>query len=98
MSIRGGNICIEALDRQRIVCYGIMALRRLVTVADEALLSLSWGENDSPVDPVDELDAWLQGEFPTGRPTVVPCGSAARMSQVRAYLQEILNAYDGREL
>ncbi|ELZ05500.1 hypothetical protein [Natrialba asiatica] len=95
--IAGGSLCVETIDSRKASCYGLTNLRQARKSDDGTGLGLAWEPDDLPDDAIGRVLSWTMDKLYTP-PTAVPCETAARATAVRAHVQEILEAYDGREL
>lgn len=95
--LAGGSLCVERDDGRATSCYGVTNLRGVDVAADGSWLALRWRARELPDDPIGNALSWLADKL-YNPPSAIPCGTAARARAVRRNLQEILAAYDGREL
>ncbi|MDF9745509.1 hypothetical protein [Natrinema salsiterrestre] len=96
-SIGGGSLCVETLDGRRARCYGMTNLERATLEADGTGLALAWEPGELPDDAVGKLLSWIADTL-YNPPPELPCETAERATAVKGHLQEMLGAYDGREI
>ncbi|WP_247730877.1 hypothetical protein [Halovivax limisalsi] len=94
--LAAGSLCVERRDGRRAGCYDLSNLQA-VSIASDGTLELSWDAGPVGDDAIGRALTWMLNRI-YRPPTSVPCPDRERAETVRAQLQEILDAYDGREL
>ncbi|WP_255682077.1 hypothetical protein [Natrinema sp. SYSU A 869] len=95
--IQGGSLCVETLDGRKASCYGLTGLEQATIADDGTVLGLTWKAGELPNDSVGKLLSWFMDKL-YDPPQAVPCETPKRANAVNAHLQELLAAYDGREI
>ncbi|WP_226005531.1 hypothetical protein [Natrinema salinisoli] len=95
--IQGGSLCVETLDGQKATCYGLTNLERATISEDGTVLALGWEPGELPDDAVGKFLSWIADKL-YNPPPALPCETAERATAVKTHLQELLAAYDGREI
>ncbi|OLZ41777.1 hypothetical protein A6E15_12615 [Natrinema saccharevitans] len=95
--IEGGSLCIETLDGRKATCYGLTNLEQATITDDGTVLALVWEPGELPDDAVGKLLSWIMDKLYTP-PPALPCETAERATAVKTHLQELVVAYDGREI
>ncbi|SER72772.1 hypothetical protein [Natrinema salaciae] len=96
-AIRGGSLCVETLDGRTESCYGLTNVEGARIGDDGTVLALAWDPGELPDDAVGTLLSWIADKL-YNPPPAVSCETLERARAVEAYLQELLAAYDGREI
>ncbi|ELZ11599.1 hypothetical protein C479_07041 [Halovivax asiaticus JCM 14624] len=95
-SLAGTSLCVERRDGRRTNCYGLSNLHA-VSIAADGTLELTWDAGTVGDDVIGRALTWVMKKF-YRPPTAVPCPDHERARAVRARMQAILAAYDGRGL
>ncbi|MFC3957450.1 hypothetical protein [Halovivax cerinus] len=94
--LAGKYLCAERIDGRPGSCYGLSNLQAASVRAD-GTLELSWDAGTVGDDAIGRALTWVMNRL-YRPPTDVPCPDPERAETVRARMQEILAAYDGRTL
>ncbi|WP_242509301.1 hypothetical protein [Natrinema altunense] len=76
---------------------GNPSLERATRIDDGTVLALAWEPGELSDDAVGKFLSWIMTKL-YRPPSAVPCETVDRATAVRAYLQELLAAYDGRTI
>ena len=93
--VAGGSLCVETVGGRKSSCYGLTNLRE--ADIDGKVVKLSWEMRGTPGGIVSKTLSWVMSSL-YNPPTSVPCGTRSRAEEFKQTAQDILEAYDGREV